>query len=142
KAAPMWWRDAVIDQVYPRSFADGDGDGVGDIAGIRAHLDYLVALGVDAVWINPWYPSPMVDGGHDVPDYRRVAPMFGTLAEAEQLITAAHEAGLYVLLDIVPNHTIDQHRWFQEALAGSEDARQRYIFRPGTGPDGAAPPND
>lgn len=138
----MWWRDAVIYQIYPRSFADGNGDGIGDIAGIRAHLDYLVTLGVDAVWITPWYPSPMIDGGYDVADYRGVDPMFGTLAEAEKLIAQAHHAGLRVLLDIVPNHTSDQHKWFQAALAGNEEARQRYIFRPGKGQDGAAPPND
>jgi len=139
-----WWRDAVVYQVYIRSFRDGDGDGDGDIAGLRSRLAYLADLNVDAIWINPWYPSPMADGGYDVADYRDISPMFGTMDEAEALITEAHGAGLRVLLDIVPNHTSDQHAWFQDALAagpGSPD-RDRYIFRPGTGTDGDAPPND
>jgi len=139
-----WWREAVVYQVYIRSFRDGDGDGNGDIAGLRSRLAYLADLGVDAIWVNPWYPSPMADGGYDVADFRDIAPMFGTLAEAEALIAEAHDVGLRVLLDIVPNHTSDQHPWFRAALAagpGSRD-RDRYIFRPGTGADGAAPPND
>jgi alpha-glucosidase len=139
-----WWRHAVVYQLYPRSFADANGDGVGDLAGIRSHLDYLAGLGVDAVWINPWYPSPMADSGYDVSDYRSIEPSFGTLDDAEALITEAHAAGLRVLLDIVPNHTSDQHPWFVEALASAPDssARQRYVFRDGRGPDGAEPPND
>ncbi len=143
-AAPAdWWRDAVIYQVYPRSFADGNGDGMGDIAGLRARLPYIHALGVDAIWINPWYPSPMADAGYDVADYRDVAPVFGSLAEAEALIAEAHALELRVLLDIVPNHTSTEHPWFKAALdAGpGSPARQRYIFRTGRG-DGSEPPND
>ncbi len=136
-----WWRSAVIYQVYIRSFADGDGDGLGDIAGLRARLGHIASLGVDAVWINPWYPSPMADAGYDVIDYRDVEPRFGTLADAEALVAEAHALGLRVLLDIVPNHTSDRHPWFQEALATGpgSTARERYVFRPGNGED---PPND
>jgi alpha-glucosidase len=134
-----WWRSAVVYQLYIRSFADGNGDGVGDIAGIRAHLGHLRDLGVDAVWINPWYPSPMADAGYDVSDYRAIEPAFGTPEEAAALIEEAHANGLRVLLDIVPNHSSDQHTWFQAALRGDADARARYLFRPGRG-DG--PPND
>jgi alpha-glucosidase len=142
--AADWWRSAVVYQIYIRSFADGDGDGVGDIAGIRARLDHLRTLGVDAVWINPWYPSPMNDGGYDVADYRAVEPAFGTSADAVALIEEAHAAGLRVLLDIVPNHTSDRHAWFRAALAAGPGSaeRARYVFRPGRGPDGAQPPND
>jgi alpha-glucosidase len=138
-AALDWWRSAVVYQLYIRSFADGDGDGVGDIAGIRAHLTHLSDLGVDAVWINPWYPSPMADAGYDVSDYRAIEPAFGTQAEAAALIAEAHALGLRVLLDIVPNHSSDQHVWFRAALEGDAAARARYLFRPGRG-DG--PPND
>ncbi|ARQ72606.1 glycoside hydrolase family 13 protein [Streptomyces marincola] len=142
-AAP-WWRTAVVYQVYIRSFADGNGDGIGDIAGLRARLPYLRELGVDAVWITPWYPSPMADGGYDISDYRGIDPAFGTLAEAEEMIAEAHSLGIRVVLDIVPNHTSDRHRWFEEALQappGSPE-RDRYVFRDGLGPDGAQPPND
>ena len=144
KTAAPWWRTAVVYQVYLRSFADGNGDGIGDLAGLRARLPYLKELGVDAVWINPWYPSPMKDGGYDVADYRDIDPVFGTLAEAEEMIAESHALGVRVVLDIVPNHTSDQHRWFQEALAsppGSPE-RDRYVFRDGKGPDGSLPPND
>jgi alpha-glucosidase len=139
-----WWRSAVIYQIYIRSFADGNGDGVGDIAGIRAKLPYVVGLGVDAIWINPWYPSPMADAGYDVSDYRDIEPLFGTLAEAEALIREAHEVGLRVLLDVVPNHTSDQHPWFRAALADGPDSpvRGRYVFRDGRGINGDEPPND
>ena len=112
-----WWRRAVIHQVYIRSFADRNGDGIGDIAGIQDRLPYLRDLGVDGIWINPWYASPMVDAGYDVSDHRDVDPMFGTLADAEGLIAAAHGHGLRVIVDLVPNHTSDRHAWFQEALA-------------------------
>jgi len=136
-----WWRDAVIYQVYIRSFADGDGDGLGDITGLRARLDHIAGLGADALWINPWYPSPMVDAGYDVSDYRAVEPRFGTLADAELLIREAHDRGLRVLLDIVPNHTSSEHPWFREAVASAPGtpARDRYLFRRGRG---ALPPND
>jgi alpha-glucosidase len=139
-----WWRSAVIYQVYIRSFADGDGDGVGDIAGLRSRLPYLKSLGVDALWINPWYKSPMADGGYDVADFRAIDPLFGTIADAEQLIAEAHEHGIRIIPDIVPNHTSDEHIWFQAALdagPGSPE-RDRYIFRPGRGPDGTEPPNN
>ncbi len=139
-----WWRRAVVYQIYPRSFADGSGDGVGDIAGIRAHLGHLSDLGVDAIWINPWYPSPMKDAGYDVSDYRDIEPVFGTLAEAEALLAEAHAAGMRVFLDIVPNHTSDKHRWFVEALAAAPGSpeRARFYFREGRGEHGELPPND
>jgi alpha-glucosidase len=142
RTAP-WWRSAVIYQVYIRSFADGNGDGVGDIAGIRSRLPYLKDLGVDAIWINPWYKSPMADHGYDVADFREIDPLFGTVAEAEQLIEEAHQHGIRVIPDIVPNHTSDQHVWFRAAVAAGPGSpeRERYIFRPGRG-DGSEPPND
>ena len=143
-AGTPWWRGAVVYQVYLRSFADADGDGSGDVAGLRSRLPYLHALGVDALWVNPWYPSPMVDGGYDVADYRSVDPRFGSLQDAEALVDDAHRTGLRVLLDIVPNHTSDQHPWFQEAVAAGPGStqRRRYLFRPGQGSDGTLPPND
>ncbi|MCW2973299.1 MAG: alpha-glucosidase, partial [Thermoleophilia bacterium] len=143
-SANDWWRSAVTYQVYLRSFRDGDGDGVGDIAGIRERLPYLAGLGVDALWINPWYPSPMADAGYDVADYRGIEPLFGTLDEAGALIDEAHELGLRVVLDIVPNHTSDQHAWFRAALAAAPGSpeRGRYLFRDGRGADGSEPPND
>lgn len=136
-----WWRDAVIYQVYVRSFADGNSDGVGDLPGVRGRLPYLAGLGVDAVWLTPFNRSPMVDGGYDVADYRDVDPMFGTLADAEALIADAHGHGLRMIMDIVPNHTSDRHPWFQEALAAGpgSPARDRYVFREGRGDQ---PPND
>jgi alpha-glucosidase len=134
-----WWRDAVIYQIYVRSFADETGTGVGNIPGIRSRLPYLRDLGVDAVWITPWYRSPMADGGYDVEDYRDIDPLFGTLADAEALIEDAHRHDLRVIVDLVPNHTSDRHPWFQEALA-APPARDRYIFRKGRGP--GEPPND
>ncbi len=144
RAAAPWWRGAVTYQLYIRSFADANGDGLGDVAGIRSRLPYLAGLGVDAVWVNPWYPSPQADGGYDVADYRDIDPAFGTLDEALALIRDAHAHGLRVLLDIVPNHTSDEHPWFAAALAAGPGSpeRSRYVFRPGRGPDGAQPPND
>src|SRR5919197_2675313 len=120
-----WWREAVIYQVYIRSFADGDGDGVGDIAGLRSRLPYLRELGVDAIWINPWYPSPMVDAGYDVADYRDIDARFGTLAEAESMLGEAHALGLRVIVDLVPNHTSDRHDWFEAALAAGPASAER-----------------
>lgn len=142
--ATAWWRDAVIYQVYPRSFADANGDGIGDLAGIRAKLPYLAELGVDALWFTPWYASPLADGGYDVADYRRIDPAFGTLAEAEALIAEAHRTGLRIIVDIVPNHVSDQHVWFQEALAAApgSEARNLFWFRPGRGSGGELPPNN
>jgi alpha-glucosidase len=139
-----WWRRAVVYQVYIRSFADANGDGVGDIAGIRSRLAYLRDLGVDAIWVNPWYPSPMVDGGYDVADYRAIDPAFGTLDDARQLIREAHDHGLRVLGDIVPNHTSAEHPWFRDAVASAPGApaRGRYVFRDGRGPGGEEPPNN
>jgi alpha-glucosidase len=139
-----WWASAVIYQVYIRSFADGNGDGLGDIAGLHSRLGHLVDLGVDALWINPWYPSPMADAGYDVQDYRAIEPRFGTMADAEALIAAAHRHGLRVILDIVPNHTSDQHEWFRAALASGPGSpeRARYVFRDGRGPGGDERPND
>ncbi|GAA0794308.1 alpha-glucosidase [Spirilliplanes yamanashiensis] len=127
-----WWRDAVIYQVYPRSYADGNGDGVGDIAGIRARLDHLSALGVDAIWFSPWYPSPMADAGYDVSDYRDIDPVFGTLGEVEALIAEAHRAGIRVIVDVVPNHCSIEHPWFQKALADpAAPERELFWFRDG-----------
>ncbi|MEU9790841.1 glycoside hydrolase family 13 protein [Streptomyces sparsogenes] len=139
-----WWRDAVIYQVYVRSFADSDGDGIGDLRGARERLSHLARLGVDAVWLTPFYASPQADGGYDVADYRAVDPLFGTLGDADDLVRTAHELGLKVIVDIVPNHTSDRHVWFQEALADRPRgaARERYLFRPGRGTHGELPPND
>ena len=139
-----WWRNAVVYQVYLRSFADGNGDGIGDIAGLRSRLPYIRSLGVDAIWINPWYVSPLNDGGYDVADYRQIDPRFGTMEEAIGLIEDANQLGLRVLLDLVPNHTSSEHAWFQEAIASSPGSKERarYHFRPGRGRDGAVPPTN
>src|SRR5690349_2117469 len=112
-----WWRDAVIYQIYPRSFADANGDGMGDLPGITARLPELRRLGVDAVWLSPFYPSPQHDAGYDVADYRGVDPRFGSLGDADKLITTAHELGLKIIVDLVPNHTSSDHVWFQAALS-------------------------
>ena len=139
-----WWRDAVIYQVYVRSFADSDGDGVGDLKGIRAKLAYLRDLGVDAVWLNPFYPSPQADAGYDVRDHRDVDPRFGTLADFDALLGDAHGLRLRVILDLVPNHTSSEHPWFRAALQAPPGSveRARYLFRDGRGPGGDEPPND
>ncbi|MDN3497269.1 alpha-amylase family glycosyl hydrolase [Planococcus sp. APC 4015] len=141
---PAWWRQAVVYQVYPRSFADLNGDGLGDIPGITSRVPYLAQLGIDAVWLSPFYPSALADGGYDVADYRDVDPRLGTLDDFDTLVAALHAEGIKVVVDIVPNHTSDLHEWFQEALAAGRGsaARDRYIFREGTGPDGAEPPTD
>lgn len=132
-----WWRDAVVYQVYPRSFADGNGDGTGDLQGVRGKLGYLSDLGVDAIWLSPFYTSPMADGGYDVANYRDVDPRFGTLEDFDDMIGDAHARGIRVIVDIVPNHTSSAHPWFQEALAGRR--RDRYLFRRS---EGDGPPND
>ncbi|HWG98366.1 MAG TPA: glycoside hydrolase family 13 protein [Pilimelia sp.] len=139
-----WWRDAVIYQVYPRSFADSDGDGLGDLPGVTSRLDHLVELGVDAVWVSPFYPSPQADAGYDVADYCAVDPLFGSLADADQLVHQAHARGLRVIFDLVPNHTSSAHEWFRAAVAAGPGSpeRARYLFRDGRGPGGEVPPND
>jgi len=139
-----WWRDAVTYQIYIRSFADSNGDGIGDVEGIRSRLPYLKQLGVDAIWITPWYPSPQNDHGYDVSDYMDIEPQYGTLADAERLIKETHEHGIRFIVDIVPNHTSDQHKWFQAALkaAPGSPERDRYMFRDGKGPNGDLPPNN
>lgn len=130
--------------MYPRSFADANGDGMGDLPGVRSRLPYLRDLGVDAVWLSPFYASPQADAGYDVADYRAVDPMFGTLLDADALIRDAHELGLRIIVDLVPNHSSDQHEWFQRALreGPASPLRERYHFRPGKGEDGELPPND
>jgi alpha-glucosidase len=139
-----WWRRGVFYQVYIRSFADGNGDGIGDIEGIRSRLPYLASLGIDAIWVNPWYPSPLNDGGYDVADYTDINPLFGTLDGAKTLIDEAAELGIRIMVDLVPNHTSSDHEWFDEALEAPRGsaARERYIFRDGRGPDGDLPPNN
>ena len=139
-----WWARAVFYQVYPRSFADGDGDGVGDLDGVASRLNYLDRLGVDAIWFSPIMVSPMADHGYDVADPRDIDPLFGDLAAFERLIGAAHERGIKITMDLVPNHTSSEHPWFQEALAAQPGsaARNRYIFRDGRGTGGAEPPNN
>ena len=144
KDSQDWWRDAVVYQVYPRSFADSDGDGMGDIPGLIDRLDYLADLGVDAVWISPFYTSPLEDGGYDVEDYRSIDPRLGTMADVDRLIQKAHDRGLKVIMDIVPNHTSSEHAWFKELLAAEPGsaAWDRYIVRLGTGPNHDQPPNN
>ena len=139
-----WWRDAVIYQIYPRSWADANGDGLGDLPGITSRLAHLKDLGVDAVWLSPFFTSPQHDAGYDVADYRDVDPLFGTLEDADRLVERAHELGLRILVDLVPNHCSSEHPWFQEALAappGSPE-RARFVFRDGKGPNGEEPPNN
>jgi alpha-glucosidase len=139
-----WWRTAVIYQIYPRSFADANGDGMGDLAGIRSRLPELAELGVDAIWLSPFYTSPQRDAGYDVSDYCDVDPLFGTLADYDAMQAAAHDLGIRVIVDIVPNHSSSDHPWFQAALAagpGSEE-RSHYIFRDGRGENGELPPNN
>jgi alpha-glucosidase len=135
-----WWRNAVVYQVYVRSFADASGDGTGDLAGVRARLPYLQELGVDALWFSPWYPSPQADSGYDIADYRAIDPAFGTLEEAEELIAEARALGIRTIVDIVPNHVSSEHPWFRAALRAQPGSpeRARFWFRPG---NGDAPPN-
>lgn len=139
-----WWRQATVYQIYPRSFADANGDGMGDLPGVTSRVDYLASLGIDAVWLSPFYPSALADGGYDVDDYRNVDPRLGTLEDFDAMVAALHERGIRVFVDIVPNHSSNRHAWFQEALASApgSPARSRYIFRDGKGPDGSEPPSD
>jgi alpha-glucosidase len=139
-STPHWWQTAVFYQIYPRSFADGNGDGIGDLPGLTAKLDYLRDLGVDALWLSPHYPSPLFDCGYDVADYVNVAPEYGTLDDFRHFLAAAHQRGLRVILDFVLNHTSHQHAWFLESRASRDNLkRDWYIWRDGVG-DG--PPND
>ena len=141
RQSPRWWEDSVVYQIYPRSFADHDGDGIGDLGGIRNRLDYLSWLGVDAIWLSPIFPSPMADFGYDVADYCDIDPVFGTLAEFDGLLEDLHGRGMRLLLDWVPNHTSDQHPWFQDAISGPDSAhRDFYIWRD-PAPDGGPPNN-
>jgi alpha-glucosidase len=141
---PNWYRQAVIYQIYPRSFADSNGDGLGDLRGITSRVPYLAQLGVDAVWLSPFYPSELADGGYDVADYRNVDPRLGTLDDFDEMIAAFHAAGIRMFVDIVPNHSSDQHEWFQAALKAGPGSpeRERYIFRQGLGEHGEMPPSD
>ncbi|MDM4763565.1 glycoside hydrolase family 13 protein [Galbitalea sp. SE-J8] len=143
-ATAEWWRTAVIYQIYPRSFADANGDGVGDLRGITGRLDAIAELGADAVWLSPFYTSPQNDAGYDVADYCDVDPLFGTLADFDELVEAAHALGIRVIVDLVPNHSSSEHRWFREALAAGPGSaeRSRYIFRDGRGEAGELPPNN
>ncbi len=139
-----WWRSAVIYQVYPRSFADSDGDGIGDLPGVTSRLGALKDLGVDAIWLSPFFTSPQNDAGYDVADYCDVDPLFGTLADFDEMRDAAHGLGLRVIIDLVPNHSSSEHPWFQEALAAGPGSpeRDRYMFREGLGTTGELPPNN
>lgn len=143
-AGAEWWRSGVIYQIYPRSFADSNGDGMGDLVGITKHLGDIADLGVDAVWLSPFYSSPQKDAGYDVSDYRGVDPLFGSLADFDALVDRAHELNLRVMIDLVPNHTSDQHTWFQEALVSpvGSAARNYYHFKDGRGESGELPPNN
>ena len=143
KGPADWWHQAVIYQIYPRSFADSNADGIGDLKGIIDRIPYLAQLGIDAVWMSPFYPSALADGGYDVADYRDIDPRIGTLAEFDQLIDKLHENNMRVIVDIVPNHSSDLHEWFQAALksAPGSPERNRYIFRDGKGEHGELPPS-
>ena len=140
----LWWTDAVVYQLYPRSFADSNGDGRGDLEGIRRHLDHLRDLGVNAIWLTPCFPSPQRDHGYDVADYFDIEPTYGTLDDFDRLVADASERSIRILLDVVPNHCSSEHAWFQAALkaAPGSTERARYWFRDGKGPDGTEPPNN
>lgn len=139
-----WWRNAVVYQIYPRSFADSNADGIGDIKGITSKIEYLSELGIDAVWISPFYPSHLIDGGYDVDDYRDVDPRLGTLADFDDMLQKLHENNIKVYVDLVPNHSSNSHVWFKEAINSDpqSSARARYIFRDGRGANGELPPTD
>ena len=139
-----WWRQAVVYQIYPRSYADQNGDGIGDLKGITSRVPYLKELGVDAVWLSPFYPSELADGGYDVADYRNIDPRIGTLEEFDTMLETLHAAGIRVFVDVVPNHSSDQHEWFQAALKAPKGSpeRDRYIFRDGKGEHGEIRPSE
>ncbi len=139
-----WWERAAVYQLYVRSFADANGDGIGDLDGIRARLDHVASLGVDAIWLNPCYPSPQIDHGYDIADYFAIEPAYGDLAAFDALVADAHSRGIRVLMDVVPNHCSSQHPMFSAAVAAGPGApaRELFYFRPGRGPSGAEPPNN
>ena len=136
-----WWQSAVLYQLYPRSFQDSDGDGVGDLKGILERLPYLVDLGVEALWLSPVFPSPMADFGYDISNYTDIAPLFGSLEDFDALVAAAHRSGLRVLLDLVPNHTSDRHPWFADSRCSREDPRRDWYIWRDPAPDGGPPNN-
>ena len=138
---PRWWQTGVVYEIYPRSFADANGDGTGDLAGIAGRLDYLAWLGVDAIWIAPFYPSPMADFGYDVADYTDVDPLFGSMADFDALLAAAHDRGIRVLVDYVPNHTSDQHPWFVESRSSRDNPKRDWYVWRNPGPNGEPPNN-
>ncbi|MEM9641391.1 MAG: alpha-glucosidase [Pseudomonadota bacterium] len=140
-ADPDWWRGAVIYQIYPRSYQDSNGDGIGDLAGIIHRLPYVASLGVDAIWISPFFTSPMLDFGYDVSDYRDIDPMFGTLADFDALVARAHELGLRVMIDLVLSHTSDQHAWFKESRSSRENEKANWYVWADAKPDGTPPNN-
>ena len=137
---PKWWQDAVVYQIYPRSFCDSNGDGMGDLAGITSKLDYIASLGVDVIWSCPFFVSPWADGGYDVADYRAIDPAFGTMSDFEEMIKGIHARGMRFMMDFVGNHTSDEHPWFRAALQDKNSPyHDYYIFRPGK--NGAEPSN-
>ncbi|OGN73981.1 MAG: hypothetical protein A2X24_04595 [Chloroflexi bacterium GWB2_54_36] len=140
-ANPIWWRDGVVYQIYPRSFADSNGDGIGDLGGVIQHLDYLAELGVEAIWYSPFYPSPDVDFGYDVSNYTDIDPKFGSLADFDRLVTESHQRGIRVILDLVLNHTSDQHLWFQESRKGKDNPYSDWYIWRDAKPDGSLPNN-
>jgi len=144
RSGAQWWRSGTIYQIYPRSFADANGDGMGDLAGITSRLESLATLGVDAIWLSPFYTSPQKDAGYDVADYCNVDELFGTLEDFDRMLDRAHELGLKVLIDLVPNHSSDQHKWFQDAINSPAGSRERefYHFKNGRGENGELPPNN
>ncbi len=144
RVSRAWWRDAVVYQIYPRSFADSDGDGIGDLPGIRSHLSHIADLGVDAIWLSPFYPSPLLDGGYDVADPRDVDPRLGTVDDLQGLVQDSHALGLRVFVDVVPNHFSWEHAWFRAALQTAPGSPEwsRFHVLPGTGEGGAEPPNN
>ncbi len=144
QAGAQWWRSGVIYQIYPRSFADANGDGMGDLKGITQRLSHLKDLGVDAIWLSPFYRSPQKDAGYDVSDYVNVDPLFGTLDDFDEMVDQAHRLSLRVMIDLVPNHTSSEHEWFQKALQAAPGSKERsyYHFKDGRGENGELPPNN